>query len=492
MGSKRQQQATHKAIAVGDKMPNPKKTRTLRKAVALAKRLGLKDATTARMAKEDTRTLFIWLSEKKQETVDELKKLHPDIQFVSKPRSAGQNNSGIEYAFIVFGNAEECNAAKNKLANMMFKGKMVDVDLKKKPSDKKDLVIPTSLSVLFAKRSQLIKEELKMKKGEKRKAEVDKEEFKEVGNDSDEKEETNKMETPAMTRTEKRKAKKQEKRPKKNTDQKTKNEVGQTKDDINNNSGVTMENWDTISHTNDELVIDEGKAFGDSVAVELDVADHDEVTRNYVESDDKKVDERNVSEKINIKSEELGSQFMEGEGLKVLAGLDNNKKEEAMIKDFEKEEKVVNADEECEIACEMSKNMVKPEGVTESNNVVAMDTVKQEDVMTRSEVALNSVDQIGSEAAMLSAKLGERNTAEEETSTRGDLESIVEEIQEKVEEQQRKMAEERLKIIDEQMKMENERLKIKKREEKSKKKEQKIILGRDNCRPKIVFSFNSL
>merc|ERR1719341_771810 len=163
-----------------------------------------------------------------------------------------------------------------------------------------------------------------------------------------------------------------------------------------------------------------------------------------------------------------------------------------MIKDFEKEEKVVNADEECEIACEMSKNMVKPEGVTESNTVVAMATVKQEDVMTRSEVALNSVDQIGSEAAMLSAKLGERNTAEEETSTRGDLESIVEEIQEKVEEQQRKMAEERLKIIDEQMKMENERLKIKKREEKSKKKEQKIILGRDNCRPKIVFSFNSL
>merc|ERR1719341_1139366 len=102
-----------------------------------------------------------------------------------------------------------------------------------------------------------------------------------------------------------------------------------------------------------------------------------------------------------------------------------------MIKDFEKEEKVVNADEECEIACEMSKNMVKPEGVTESNNVVAMDTVKQEDVMTRSEVALNSVDQIDdsmgkSEAAVLSEKLiGERNTAEEEMSTRRDLESIV-------------------------------------------------------------------
>ena len=141
---------------------------------------------------------------------------------------------------------------------------------------------------------------------------------------------------------------------------------------------------------------------------------------------------------------------------------------------------------------------VKSKGVNESNGEVAVDTVKQEDLVTRSEVAVNIVDQIGnsmtkSEAAMSSGKQeeGERNTEEKEMSTREDLESIMEEIQEKVEEQQRKLAEERLKMIDQQMKMEDERLKLKKREEKSKKKEQKVILGKDNCRPKIVFSFKS-
>ena len=47
-------------------------------------------------------------------------------------------------------------------------------------------------------------------------------------------------------------------------------------------------------------------------------------------------------------------------------------------------------------------------------------------------------------------------------------------------------------MIDEQMKIENEKQKLKKKEEKAMKKEQKAILGKDNSRPKLAFSFNSL
>ena len=53
-------------------------------------------------------------------------------------------------------------------------------------------------------------------------------------------------------------------------------------------------------------------------------------------------------------------------------------------------------------------------------------------------------------------------------------------------------AEERLKMIDEQMKIENEKQKLKKKEEKAMKKEQKTILGKDNSRPKLAFSLNSI
>ena len=45
-------------------------------------------------------------------------------------------------------------------------------------------------------------------------------------------------------------------------------------------------------------------------------------------------------------------------------------------------------------------------------------------------------------------------------------------------------------MIDEQMKIENEKQKLKKKEEKAMKKEQKTILGKDNSRPKLAFSFN--
>ena len=47
-------------------------------------------------------------------------------------------------------------------------------------------------------------------------------------------------------------------------------------------------------------------------------------------------------------------------------------------------------------------------------------------------------------------------------------------------------------MIDEQMKIENEKQKLKKKEEKAMKKEQKAILGKDNSRPKLAFSLNSL
>jgi len=64
----------------------------------------------------------------------------------------------------------------------------------------------------------------------------------------------------------------------------------------------------------------------------------------------------------------------------------------------------------------------------------------------------------------------------------------MEENQKKIDDQQKKMAEERLQMIEEQMKIEHEKQKLKKKEDKKAKTEQKMILGKDNSRPKLSFA----
>merc|ERR1719422_2720833 len=67
---------------------------------------------------------------------------------------AGKDKNGISYAFIEFGDQEECKSAKNKLATTQFKGKEVYVDFvgenskaKKKSGKQKGGLNPTRLFV---------------------------------------------------------------------------------------------------------------------------------------------------------------------------------------------------------------------------------------------------------------------------------------------------------------------------------------------------------
>merc|ERR1719233_2093498 len=84
----------------------------------------------ARKTALDARTLYIRFSEAFPKTADDIKELHSDIKFVRTPRmaAAGKEKDGINYAFVEFGDPEECKAAKNKLATTQYKGKEVYVD----------------------------------------------------------------------------------------------------------------------------------------------------------------------------------------------------------------------------------------------------------------------------------------------------------------------------------------------------------------------------
>ena len=76
---------------------------------------------------------------------DEIKALHSDIKFVRTPRKAVRSTNEIRYriitfflsrilkvcpryAFVEFGSAEECKAAKGRLATTQYKGKELIVD----------------------------------------------------------------------------------------------------------------------------------------------------------------------------------------------------------------------------------------------------------------------------------------------------------------------------------------------------------------------------
>ena len=78
-------------------------------------------------------------------TAEEIKALHSDIKFVRTPRKAVKSTNDIRYflsklllqlftkasaryAFLEFGSAEECKAARGRLATTQYKGKELIVD----------------------------------------------------------------------------------------------------------------------------------------------------------------------------------------------------------------------------------------------------------------------------------------------------------------------------------------------------------------------------
>lgn len=88
----------------------------------------------SRKTEQDSRTLYIRFPDKQPQTSEEIKELHSDIKFVRTPRltSKQQQKAGIAnticYAFIEFGDIEECKAAKDILNTTQFKGSEVYVD----------------------------------------------------------------------------------------------------------------------------------------------------------------------------------------------------------------------------------------------------------------------------------------------------------------------------------------------------------------------------
>jgi len=135
----------------------PPKKKALAKAdqearMAIARGDVMKDEA-ARKTEQDNRTLYIRFSNKLPKTAEEIQELHSDIKFVRTPRK-GHKEKGINYAFIEFGDAEECKSAKNKLATTQFKGNELVVDFvgensknKKKGAKEKSQLNPTRLFV---------------------------------------------------------------------------------------------------------------------------------------------------------------------------------------------------------------------------------------------------------------------------------------------------------------------------------------------------------
>merc|ERR1719154_855461 len=120
--------------------------------MAIARGDVMKDEA-ARKTEQDNRTLYIRFSNKLPKTAEEIQELHSDIKFVRTPRK-GHKEKGVNYAFIEFGDAEECKSAKNKLATTQFKGNELVVDFvgensknKKKSAKEKSQLNPTRLFV---------------------------------------------------------------------------------------------------------------------------------------------------------------------------------------------------------------------------------------------------------------------------------------------------------------------------------------------------------
>jgi len=96
----------------------------------------------SRKTDQDSRTLYIRFPGKQPQTAQEIKELHSDIKFVRTPRISSKQRVGIGYAFIEFGDTEECKAAKDILATTQFKGSEVYVDFVGENSKAKKITKP--------------------------------------------------------------------------------------------------------------------------------------------------------------------------------------------------------------------------------------------------------------------------------------------------------------------------------------------------------------
>jgi len=117
--------------AAKEERPKKKVSKEADKAARMAIGSGdlAKDEVT-RKKEQDARTLYIRFGDKESlpTSADEIKALHSDIKFVRTPRMAVKSTNDIRYAFLEFGSAEECKAARGRLATTQYKGKELIVD----------------------------------------------------------------------------------------------------------------------------------------------------------------------------------------------------------------------------------------------------------------------------------------------------------------------------------------------------------------------------
>jgi len=120
-----------KPMKAKEERPKKKLSKEADKAARMAIGSGdLAKDEVKRKKEQDSRTLYIRFGDKESlpTSAEEIKALHSDIKFVRTPRKAVKSTNDIRYAFLEFGSAEECKAARGRLATTQYKGKELIVD----------------------------------------------------------------------------------------------------------------------------------------------------------------------------------------------------------------------------------------------------------------------------------------------------------------------------------------------------------------------------
>jgi len=120
-----------KPMKAKEERPKKKVSKDADKAARMAIGSGdLAKDEVQRKKEQDSRTLYIRFGDKESlpTSADEIKALHSDIKFVRTPRKAVKSTNDIRYAFLEFESAEECKAARGRLATTQYKGKELIVD----------------------------------------------------------------------------------------------------------------------------------------------------------------------------------------------------------------------------------------------------------------------------------------------------------------------------------------------------------------------------
>merc|ERR1711934_291161 len=120
-----------KPMKAKEERPKKKVSKDADKAARMAIGSGdLAKDEVQRKKEQDSRILYIRFGDKESlpTSADEIKALHSDIKFVRTPRKAVKSTNDIRYAFLEFESAEECKAARGRLATTQYKGKELIVD----------------------------------------------------------------------------------------------------------------------------------------------------------------------------------------------------------------------------------------------------------------------------------------------------------------------------------------------------------------------------